>query len=674
MRNAVRAVVAFALVAMLVSTSAIAAVEITKENKEEKREFNGWGNYDILENVYPVYKPMDIRDNFYVGNMDDIYRSAADAPDAKEALYRLTVDDTSGSSTANIVGIMLEYLRNVPAGSGFYTKVSNLDSVTDGKDAIMPYVTKIDSVSTLEDLTKLVRENTALLSSAFCTAKISTETTGAKVNVAIGEGTTSFNNGEIMITDEKRAQNIALFGYMLNKVGFDDGKIDAYKTDLREIEELLKSKTVSVETFEGNYTQLSSEFKILGDCLNAYSAKGSAVFSVPGKAWMTALDGYYKDSAKIGCVKALAMYCLLTDAAYYIDSTTHAFLTENYGTAYDTKTVLCRDMFDKDKPMSMYAAKYFCEGYLTASTVTSVKNTVKSVMDAAREYYNSLSWFSQGTKDNINLKFDNMKCEIAVPTSAQWLQYSYDAMSSVGASAPLYDYIIKLRQCQESIFVEQCELNKTDIYRDVLPQTYNAEYGLMTNTITLYPGMIAFDAGDFSTVSQERLLSRFCSTVGHEITHGFDDEGSNHDETGATKDGWLFKGNDKITFDSRTEKLIAYVSSHDYYKKDGVTYKLDGKKTAGEVIADMGGLAIIEHMASKKTGFDYEMFYKEYARYKFSVMTFESFKEYINDAHPTYMFRVNMALQQSQKFMDTFGIKQGDGMYLSPGDRAAVWA
>ena len=101
---------------------------------------------------------------------------------------------------------------------------------------------------------------------------------------------------------------------------------------------------------------------------------------------------------------------------------------------------------------------------------------------------------------------------------------------------------------------------------------------------------------------------------------------------------------------------------------------MDPSIVINEVIADMGGMALAIDLGSSIEGFEFAKMFTEYSNVWATVYTqsFDS-SSMVIDAHPLDGARVNMTVQQFQKFMDTFGVTEGDGMYLAPEDRVSIW-
>ncbi len=114
----------------------------------------------------------------------------------------------------------------------------------------------------------------------------------------------------------------------------------------------------------------------------------------------------------------------------------------------------------------------------------------------------------------------------------------------------------------------------------------------------------------------------------------------------------------------------------DYYDNikvwDGIY--CDGEQLKGEVCADMAGIGVLLRLAAQRDDFDFDLFFKSYSRLWASNIT-PGYVQYMAmyDEHPIPYLRVNVVLAQFDEFYSTYGIKEGDGMYIAPEDRVKIW-
>ena len=209
------------------------------------------------------------------------------------------------------------------------------------------------------------------------------------------------------------------------------------------------------------------------------------------------------------------------------------------------------------------------------------------------------------------------------------------------------------------------------------PQTVNAYYNPELNEI-VFPAAILqppfFDANSDDALNYGAIGA----IIGHEISHGFDDQGSQYDGQGNLRDWWTKADHEK--FDAKTKSLIEQYSG--YSPLPG--YRLNGELTLGENIADNSGLAI-DYKAYKLSlggkpapvidGFTGEQrFFLGWAQvWQEKTREAEELRLVKIDPHSPSRFRANGAAVNQPGFYRAFGVKEGDGMYLAPEKRVVIW-
>ena len=199
------------------------------------------------------------------------------------------------------------------------------------------------------------------------------------------------------------------------------------------------------------------------------------------------------------------------------------------------------------------------------------------------------------------------------------------------------------------------------------PQEVNAYYSPSDNSINIPAGILG---GAFYSPKggEEELLGGIGMVIGHEITHAFDTNGSQFDENGNFVNWWTEA--DRKAFDKRSKKISDYFSTLEVMP--GV--KADGELVLSEAIADLGGLSCVTAIGRGVPGFDFSKFFKAYARLWRNRKTKEAEEQRIKeDVHPLSYLRTNVNVQQIPEFYTAFGVKPGDGMYLAPEERVALW-
>ncbi len=173
------------------------------------------------------------------------------------------------------------------------------------------------------------------------------------------------------------------------------------------------------------------------------------------------------------------------------------------------------------------------------------------------------------------------------------------------------------------------------------------------------------------------------AVIGHEIGHGFDDQGSKYDGRGALRDWWT--DDDRAAFEALTGKLIAQYAELSPVGAEG--RKVNGALTVGENIGDLGGLAIayrawLISQAGESAGSPAALDQKAGARELFTnwarawqtkVRAAEVIRRLAIDPHSPPEFRCNQVVKNLQEFYDAFDVREGDGMWLAEDQRVRIW-
>lgn len=315
----------------------------------------------------------------------------------------------------------------------------------------------------------------------------------------------------------------------------------------------------------------------------------------------------------------------------------------------------------------IYVNKYFAHG-----SKEKMMKLINELRKSLAAHIAGLTWMSEQTKINALVKLNAFTVKIGYPD--KWRDYSG---LQVDPSKSLYDNIKAA-----SLYETRRNLDKMGkpVDKDewgMTPQTVNAYYNPTTNEICfpaaiLQPPFFDVEADDATNFGAIGVV------IGHEMTHGFDDQGRMFDQYGNMTDWWTEEDSQK--FQEAAEKLAAQFDQIIVVKDQHA----NGHLTLGENIADQGGLRIA-YDAFKTTqqyregksidGFTpTQRFYLSYGRIWADNMTEEAiFQQTKSDPHSIGRYRVNATLRNIDTFFDAFGIKAGDKMWLDPADRAIIW-
>jgi putative endopeptidase len=317
--------------------------------------------------------------------------------------------------------------------------------------------------------------------------------------------------------------------------------------------------------------------------------------------------------------------------------------------------------------------KLYVDKYFPASSKQRMLELVHNLQTALAQRIDEASWMSAATKAQAKDKLSNFIIKIGYPD--KWKDYSG---LQVNDSLSLYENLQNISRWATDDEIAKHVNKKVDKMEwGMTPQTINAYYNPTTNEIC-FPAAILQPPFFDPTADDAANYGAIGGVIGHEMSHGFDDQGAQFDKYGNQHNWWTAQ--DKKNFDARTKVLADWFSSFEVLP--GV--KVNGKQTLGENIGDNGGLNIafraLQNSMKKnplavKDGFTPEQrFFLAWGRVWASNMTDELVKYLLTvDVHSPNYARVNGALPMIDAWYTAFNVKKGDKMFVPKNKRAHIW-
>jgi putative endopeptidase len=331
-----------------------------------------------------------------------------------------------------------------------------------------------------------------------------------------------------------------------------------------------------------------------------------------------------------------------------------------------------RSLEATDASLGDALGQIFVEKYFTEDSKKRIDEMVDNLIAAYRVRIESRDWMSAETKKAANGKLDKVMRKLGYPD--KWKDYS---TLDINRESYVQNYL----RANNYAFHQMADKLGKPVDRTewgMTPPTINAYYNPSLNEIVFPAGIMqpiffnpeADDAVNYGIMG---------AVIGHELTHGFDDEGSQFDADGNLKNWWTDA--DKANFKKKTDMVVKQFN--DYIAIDSM--HVNGELTLGENIADLGGLTI-SYYALKKSmegkpavekidGFTPEQrFFMAWAQGWRGNMRPEFLKNLIQtNPHSPGNFRGNGPLTNMQEFYDAFGVKEGDKMFRAKEERAEIW-
>lgn len=324
-----------------------------------------------------------------------------------------------------------------------------------------------------------------------------------------------------------------------------------------------------------------------------------------------------------------------------------------------------------DGAMGEAVGQMYVEEYFPAAAKERMVKLVGNLQKALGERIQALAWMSDETKAKAQEKLAAIYVKVGYPD--QWRDYSALEIKNDSYWANIlrsnqFDYDYMLAKAGKPV-------DKTEWL--MTPQTVNAYYNPTTNEICFPAGILQYPFFDMNA-DDAFNYGAIGVVIGHEMTHGFDDQGRQYDKDGNLNDWWTAEDSKK--FDERARVLVNHFDSIQVLPG----LYANGKLTLGENIADHGGLQVAfqayQNAANDKPlaevdGLTPEQrFFLAYANVWAANIREEQIRLLTQlDVHSLGKWRVNAALPHIAAWNEAFGIEEGDAMYIAPEQRASIW-
>ncbi len=603
------------------------------EKPDLKEDFYGNINYDILNSI-------EIDENTpIVGGMGGAIN------DVTKNLNKILKEETS-SSFSNAV-------RKI------YSIYSNADKTAD-KAYVKGLIDDVDGLSTLDDLYSFVcsKKGYGMLAPVFDILNDD--------SLVIYESQYSFDTSSIWRAyDDSNKKDIAITAVKASLLKFGVSEADASSIADGGInaDNKIHADDPSASALSSTVSQIDEVFTKL---------KPSRLFKALGYA------DNKKVAAKMEYVSILKKFEDL--------SITEAKALLKYRIAYSYKIVLAQnDYFEivdplveglelDDKRKMYFGDQYtnylftemfaklidrcYIDNFVPASIKKSLVEMINSIKAEYKNVIDSKDWLSAETKVKAKEKLEAMKCGVLYPDHLP----NIPALDAANINT-FAEFIANYKAWDISANQPANTTEQVWMGSITLP---NAQY-MISNSLCIYSGLVA--SLNLASMTKEELYGSVGVIVGHEISHAFDASGAEYDKNGYRENWWT--DSDKNAFNTRVQKIIDKYNTYDYT----TTLKCPGEKVVNEVIGDMGGMAVMLQLAEKDENFNYKKFFESYANVYAVILNDRMYMGNMiyNDTHPLATLRVNNVLNQFQKFLDTYVIKEGNAMYVAPNDRLVVW-
>lgn len=571
---------------------------------------------------------------------------------------------------------------------------SGMDSLAIEKVGYQPikkYLAGIDKLTTKEDVIKQINflRASSITSPLYRIGVGQDAKNVTKYIVSIGQGGTSLPDRDYYLKDDARSKTIRTeyVNYvttLFKLCGVDEVTAAKNATTVLELETVIaKAQMSRVEMRDP--VKLYNKFSIDGFSAKTPSLNWKSILKDLG--YKTIQDSLLSSNPKflvfadsllsnvpIATWKTYLQWGVIRDASPYLSS---AFIDANF--AYNKVLSGQKSQTPRWQRMSglvdgqvgellgqLYVAKYF-----KPAAKKRMLELLDNMTAAFTERINKLDWMSAETKVNALIKLNAFIKKIGYPDV--WKKYE-------GVVIDRNDFLGNILRCNQWRYQDNINrlgkpIDKTEW--GMTPPTVNAYYSPQKNEIVFPAGILRFPFFDFEA-DDAINYGGIAAVIGHEMSHGFDDQGAKYNADGNLKDWWTKADADE--FKKRADEVVAQYDGYTVLD----TLHVNGKLTLGENIADLGGLSIA-YEAFKKTkqykeaklidGFTpTQRFFLNWSQVWRSNILPEAAEQRIKtDNHSPGEHRSNGPLTNIDAFYEAFNVKEGDKMFKPKEKRTKIW-
>ena len=397
--------------------------------------------------------------------------------------------------------------------------------------------------------------------------------------------------------------------------------------------------------------------------------------------WTTFWESYTIDEIYQMMQSALLLYKAYADEA--------GLAEYNKGLSPEDQATMKSLRNDARLELNYVMSYHLQQKYLSQEMKDKYVNITKEIQAALRKRIARVDWMSETTKNNAIDKLNHCRMNVAYPDT-----WHKECLPAITDCKTMVEALHRLKAANallaaklvgtDDLFTDMLMSSMQSSNGDPIPSDLtlvNALYMPSNNSITIYPAMLLPPLMPSGNVSEACSYAVF-TIIGHEFTHGFDNNGAEWDKYGQRKNWWTVA--DRMNFNERSETLVSTYNLLELDPERDPLFFCDGKRTLGENIADLGGfLAALDAYQERldQQGFTGETrneqlrkFYESYAHLwciQYGQNTFEILK--YTDVHSHARLRVNGVVMNTDSWYDLYNVNQNHLLYLPAKRRTYIW-
>ena len=564
----------------------------------------------------------------------------------------------------------------------------------DGIQPVMPLIKKLEAAKTVQQLFDVQLEMAKFGDSEFYSAGMGADEKNASQNIlGVNQGGLTLGQKDYYLeTDEATtkireaykkhiARMFQLFGFsksqatkkMQNvfKLELALAKVSKSRTELRDPQANYNKMTL--QEFNTKYPNLKLEQVMNAQGLQSKYMQelvvGQPAFMEGTNALLAKIKpAEYRDYMEWGVIVSAASY--LNDE---VREANFDFFGRTMSGRKEDHPLWRRATSQVQSAMGQALGRIYVDKYFPEAAKTRMLKLVKNLQIALGERIAAQDWMDDSTKVNALLKLNTFYVKVGFPD--KWIDMT---KLQIDAKKSYYENHMACLKFWNDYYIDHTAGKPVDIEDWYMtPQTVNAYYNPTTNEICFPAGILQVPFFDM-TADDAFNYGAIGVVIGHEMTHGFDDQGRQYDKDGNMHDWW--KESDGKNFTNRTDKYADFFSAIDVLPD----LKANGRLTLGENLADHGGL-MVAYAAFKNATKNNPLpvidgltadqrFFLAYAGvWAGNITEAEIRNRTKSDPHSLGRWRVNGALPHIDAWYDAFGIKEGDKMYIPKEKRLQLW-
>ncbi|MEI2749434.1 MAG: M13 family metallopeptidase [Ferruginibacter sp.] len=576
-------------------------------------------------------------------------------------------------------------------GDFWSTAMDTVKIEAEGLKPIQPLLDKINAISDINSLLAVVSEFKQIGSHTLFAEYVGQDAKKSDVmayqlwqgGITLPEREYYFKNDSATVAI--RNAYVQYITKVLSMSGEDTAKAAQSAKNILQLETKLAAASRKIEDLRDpyrNYNKMAAaDLTKMADNINwATYLKSMGVASVDSvivgqPEFFKAMNGLLK-STPIEDFKSYVKFNLISDMS--------AVLPDAYGKesfnfnklfsgAKERKPRWKRMIQLEEDAMGEMLGQLYVKEFFNEKAKKRYTDMVEAIRAALKDRITKLEWMSDSTKQKAYAKLAAIKSKVGYPD--KWKDFS---SMEIGRESLAQNIMNSKRWWHNYSYSKLGKPVDRDEW-EMTPQTYNAYYNPSNNEIVLPAGIFTVP-GYRDEELDDAVVYGYAgaSTIGHEITHGFDDEGRQFDEKGNLQSWWT--KTDEEAFTKRAAVMIKQFDEYEPVKG----YHINGKATLGENIADLGGILLGIEAFKKTAQFKedkkisnlspMQRYFMGYALGWLGHTREEQLRSrLLTDVHSPAQYRVNGPFVDVDEFYSTFSIKPGDKMYRPDSLRVRIW-